>query len=228
MATNANPYVRNVPGNPGYDFIPLLSVGDEVPLIEGTVGNFRPVSGRTFAMAGIPDGLGLFETKDNYYVFVNHEIAAVNTRNNPITSDISSTVPGKIQGARVSLYVFDKNWKAVGGKNLIEKAVDSTGEYILNTTTGTYVNPATNGNFSFTRFCSAYLAETGFVDANGQSIPIFFTPEETTTNTTTGESPSRAWAISPDGVALAIDGFGRFAGENVVSASQYRATNSDK
>lgn len=228
MVSNANPYVSNVPGNPGFQFIPLLTVGDQVPLIEGTVGNYRVASGRTFAMTGIPDGMGIFETRDNYYVFLNHEIAAVNQQGNPITSDISPTIPGRIQGARVSLFVFDKNWNPIGGKNLIERVVDNTGEYVLNTSKGSYVNTTNGREFSFTRFCSAYLAETGFVDAKGQPTPIYFVPEETTTNSTTGESPSRGWAVSPDGVALAIDGFGRFAKENVISASQYRATNSDK
>lgn len=222
----ANPYVNNVPGNPGYEFIPLLTVGDQVPLIEGTVGNYRTVAGKTFAMAGVPDGMGVFETKDNYYIFLNHEIADVDSQRRPIYSDLSPTVPGKIQGARVSLLVFDKNWNAIGGKNLIEKAIDSTGEYTLNTTTGTYTNAATGKSFSFTRFCSAYLAQSGFVDANGQEVPIFFAPEET--GSANGESASRGWAVSPDGVALALDGLGRYAKENVVAASQYRATNSDK
>ncbi|MBE9228354.1 DUF839 domain-containing protein [Phormidium sp. LEGE 05292] len=221
-------YVRNVPGNPGYEFVPLLTVGDEIPLIQGTVGNFQTVAGQRFTFTGIPDGMGIYETASNYYVFLNHEIAAVDSRNNPITSTISSTVPGKIQGARVSLLVFDKNWNVIGGKNLIEKAVDSNGEYLLNTTTGVYTNAATGKSFSFTRFCSAYLAESGFVNASGQAIPVFFVPEETTDNTTTGASSSRGWAVSPDGTALAIEGLGRYAKENVVSASQYRATNSDK
>ncbi len=228
MVTNANPYVRNVPGNPGFNFMPLLTVGDEVPLIEGTVGNFRTVPGRTFAMTGIPDGMGLFETRDNYYVFLNHEIAAVNSQGNPIFSDISSTVPGRIQGARVSLFVFDKNWNPIGGKNLIERVVDSTGEFVLNTSKGTYVNPANGREFSLTRFCSAYLAESGFVDAKGGSIPVYFIPEETTINSTTGESPSRSWAVLPDGTAIGLDGFGRFARENTISASQYRANNSER
>lgn len=217
----ATPYVNNVPGNPGYDFIPVLTVGDEVPLIEGTVGNFRIAAGKTFAMTGIPDGMGVFETKDNYYLFLNHEIAAVDSKGAPIFSDISPTVPGRIQGARVSLFVFDKNWNIIGGKNLIEKAVDTTGEYVLNTATGLYTNAATGQNLSFSRFCSAYLAQSGFVDANGQEIPIYFAPEE-------NDPKSRGWAVSPDGVALSIDGLGRYAKENIVAASQYRAINSDK
>ncbi|MFB2971938.1 alkaline phosphatase PhoX [Aerosakkonema sp. BLCC-F183] len=224
----ATPYVNNVTGNPGYEFIPVLTVGDEVPMIEGTVGNFRVAAGKTFAMTGIPDGMGVFETKDYNYLFLNHEIASLDSKGNPLFSEISSTVSGKIQGARVSLFVFDKNWNIIGGKNLIEKAVDTTGQYVLNTSTGTYANATTGQNLSFTRFCSAYLAQYGFVDANGQEVPIYFAPEETTNNTTTGESSSRGWAISPDGVALAIDGLGRYAKENVVAASQYRATNSDK
>jgi len=80
---------------------------------------------------------------------------------------------------------------------------------------------ATGQNLSFSRFCSAYLAQSGFVDANGQEIPIYFAPEE-------NDPKSRGWAVSPDGVALSIDGLGRYAKENIVAASQYRAINSDK
>ncbi|MCL1466230.1 hypothetical protein [Argonema galeatum] len=217
----ATPYVNNVPGNPGYEFIPVLTVGDEVPMIDGTVGNFKVAAGKTFAMTGIPDGMGVYETKDYNYLFLNHEIASVDSKGAPIFSDISPTVPGKIQGSRVSLFVFDKAWNIIGGKNLIEKAVDATGEYVLNTSSGVYANAATGQNLSFSRFCSAYLAQYGFVDANGQEIPIYFAPEES-------DSKSRGWAVSPDGVALALDGLGRYAKENIVAASQYRAINSDK
>ncbi|MFB2836463.1 hypothetical protein [Floridanema evergladense] len=218
-------YVRNVPGNPGYDFTPLLTSGDQIPLIQGTVGNFQVVPGQRFTFVGIPDGMGIFDTPTNYYVFINHEIADTTSSGAPITS---ITPGGRIQGARVSLLVFDKNWNIVGGKNLIERGVDTTGEYVLNTTTGAYTNAANGRSFAFTRFCSAYLAQSGFVNAAGQSTPVYFIPEETTLNATTGASTSRGWALTPDGTALAIDGLGRYAKENVVAASQYRAINSDK
>lgn len=218
-------YVNKAPGS-NYDFLSLLTVGQEIPLIEGTVGNFRTVSNKTYAMTGIPDGLGLYETKDYYYVFMNHEIAATSSSGNPVSSDFSSTVPGKIEGSRVSLLVFDKNWQPVGGKNLIETLTDSTGKYTLDPTTGKYLNSATGKTFSFTRFCSSYLAQSGFVNRNNQPVPIYFAPEETTNSD--GSSSSRGYAVYPNGEAVALDGLGRYAKENLISASQYRATNSNK
>ncbi|HIK51462.1 MAG TPA: DUF839 domain-containing protein, partial [Oscillatoriales cyanobacterium M59_W2019_021] len=204
---------------PGYDFIPLLTVGREVPEIQGSIGNFS-ATGRTFAMTGIPDGMGLYETPTYNYLFLNHEFG------DTVISDISSTIPGQIQGARVSLFVFDKNMNIVGGKNLIQTATDTTGTFTLDTTSGNYVNAATGATLNFSRFCSGYLAASGFVDANGNEVPIYFAPEETTN--IDGSSKSRGWAVTPDGNALALDGLGRYAKEQVYSASQYRATNSDK
>jgi glycerophosphoryl diester phosphodiesterase len=209
-------YVKALAGS-DYRLTPLLTVGDEVPLLVGEFGSFTPSATEKFALTGIPDGTGIYETADFYYVFVNQELGkAVNT-------DISTTFPGeKITGARVSLFQFDKNWKVIGGKNLIETIKDSTGTYALNTTTGQYTNTTDpTKTLTFDRFCSAYLASSGFVDANGQEVPIYFAPEE-------GGAASRGWAVTPDGQALGLDGLGRYSKENVVAASQYRATNSDK
>ncbi|MGB6166427.1 MAG: hypothetical protein WBF52_02475, partial [Geitlerinemataceae cyanobacterium] len=76
--------VTNVPGiKPGYDFLPLLTVGQEVPQIQGSIGNFSP-TGTTFALTGIPDGMGLYETPTHNYLFVNHEFGST------VVSDISS------------------------------------------------------------------------------------------------------------------------------------------
>jgi Ca2+-binding RTX toxin-like protein len=214
--TTAASYVVNAPTSPEYQTIPLLTVGDEVPLLTGSsLNSLTKVDGKTFAFTGIPDGMGVYQANGNYYVFINHELG------NTTVTDISTTVAGKIQGARVSLLVFDKDWNAIGGKNLIESAVDTTGTYTLNTTTGLYTSTTGSTLASFGRFCSAYLAQSGFVDASGKDAPIFFAPEES-------GNTSRGWAVGPDGVALGLDGLGRYAKENVVAASQYRATNSDK
>lgn len=218
--TSAAPYATSL--TPEYQTKALLTVGDEVPLLQGDFPHFTTSSTQTFAMAGIPDGLGVYRSGNYYYVFVNHEIAeTTGTPAVPLTSDLSSTVAGKIQGARVSLFVFDENWQAVGGRNLIDTAETSSGTYHLDTTTGQYVNSQTGEAFSFTRFCSAYLAESGFVNSQGQSEPLFFTGEET-------GSASRGVAVTADGTAIVIDGLGLYAKETVTSASQYRATNSNQ
>jgi glycerophosphoryl diester phosphodiesterase len=228
--TTAASYVTDLPSNGGYDTTPLLTVGDEVPLLEGEIGNFTPSQDKTFAFAGIPDGTGVYETEDAYYVFVNHELSAerdVETGSStnpdvltePVVSDISSTVEGQIQGARVSVFQFDKDWNVIGGKNLVETAVDSTGEYVLDTTSGAYINSegeSLSGTGGFDRFCSGYLATYGF-----EGGPIWFAPEE-------GDETSRGWAVTPDGTALALEGLGHYSKENVVAASEYRADNSEK
>jgi glycerophosphoryl diester phosphodiesterase len=222
--TNAPAYVVNAPGGQNFDIKPLLTVGDEIPLLTGDLKNLAVSYSDNYAFTGIPDGTGIYqyETNGKTYnaVFINHEIGSGSSAS-PTLSDISSTSNGKIQGARVSLLVFDQDWRVVGGKNLISSAVDSSGTYTLNTATGQYVNAAQNATLAFSRFCSAYLAQSGFVDAAGQESPIFFTPEESDGN-------SRGWAVGLDGKAIALEGLGRSAKENVVAASQYRATNSDK
>ncbi len=223
--TDANPYVFNLPDidpttgeNPEYDIIPLLTVGDEVPLLDGEFGSFTASLTDTYAMAGIPDGLGFTQIGDLYYVFMNHELGS------SVVTDVSSTVNGQINGARVSLYVFDQDWNAIGGKNLIEDAVIDGVTYSLNLTTGNYED--TSGNIltmtdhtNFSRFCSGYLATQGFVDENGNEIPIYFAPEEV--------GGGLGIPVTPDGTASPLRGLGVYSKEQVFAASQYRATNSE-
>jgi glycerophosphoryl diester phosphodiesterase len=221
--TTAAAYVNTLSNSPQYRIVPLLTVGDEVPLLTNTFGTTEAPkvdAVKKYAFTGIPDGTGAKQVtvdgKTYNYVWVNHELGA------SLTTDISTTAAGeKITGARVSLFVFDADWKLIGGKNLIDKIVDSTGTYALNTSTGKYTNLSGNSIAAFDRFCSAYLAESGFVDGSGKEVPIFFAPEE-------GSDKSRGWAVTPDGTALALDGLGTYRKENVLAASQYRATNSDK
>ncbi|XHR85513.1 MAG: esterase-like activity of phytase family protein [Gloeotrichia echinulata GP01] len=213
--TTAPSYVNTLPAGAQYSLVPLLTVGDEVPLLQGNFGSFTTSATDKFAFTGIPDGLGIYETATGYYVFVNHELGETTK------SDFSTTVTGQITGARVSLFQFDKNWKVIGGKNLIEKAVDSKGAELGKIT---FTTDAATGDIvslnstlpAFGRFCSGYLAENNF-----EGGPVYFAPEES-------GSASRGWAVTTDGTAQALDGLGRYAKENVVSASQYRATNSNK
>jgi len=213
--TTAPSYVNKLPDGAQYSLLPLLTVGDEVPLLQGNFGSFTTSTTEKYASTGIPDGLGIYETATGYYVFVNHELGDTSK------SDFSTTVTGQITGARVSLFQFDKNWKVIGGKNLIEKAVDSKGTELGKIT---FTTDAATGDIvslnstlpAFGRFCSSFLAQNGF-----EGGPVYFAPEES-------GSASRGWAVTTDGTAQAIDGLGRFAKENIVSASQYRATNSDK
>jgi len=54
-------YVSNVPGQPDFRIIPLITGGDEVPLLTNTYSSsLIPTvdATRKYAFAGIPDGLG--------------------------------------------------------------------------------------------------------------------------------------------------------------------------
>lgn len=211
--TTAPAYTLDLASSPDYNVKPLITVGDEVPLLEGTGLDLKVSADKKFAMPGIPDGMGYTLVGDKYYLFVNAELG------DTAVSKFNSTDAAQVKGARVSLFVFDKDWKVLGGKNLIDRAVDSSGTFKLDTTSGDYKNGA--ATFNFNRFCSAYLASSGFVGADGKAAPIFFTAEE-------GGDTSRGWAVTTDGTAQAIEGLGRYARENVMSASQYRAGNPSK
>ncbi len=195
---------------------PLLTVGEEMPMLIGSFNNFSP-SNDNFAFSGIPDGLGVYETADTNYVYVNHELAS------NITTPLSSDSSDQINGARVSLMAFDKDWQIIGGKNMIERVLADGQSYTLDTTSGDYLDSQGNvlmgGNGpNFSRFCSGYLAADGFLDLSGAPGPIWFAPEEVGPN-------GRGWAVYPDGTAVALDGLGRYSKEQVYAASQYRADN---
>jgi glycerophosphoryl diester phosphodiesterase len=210
--TNAQPYLFDLTGN--YLVIPLVTVGEEMPMLTGTFGDYTP-SGQNFAFSGVPDGLGVYETADAYYVYVNHELTANQS------TPLSGMTSDHINGARVSVIVFDKKWQVVGGRNLIEQVLADGETYTLDLSSGDYLdsqggvlNLVYGPNFS--RFCSGYLAAEGFRDLNGEPAPIWFAPEEVGPN-------GRGWAVYPDGTAVVLDGLGRYAKEQVYAASQYRA-----
>ncbi|MBK7179974.1 MAG: esterase-like activity of phytase family protein [Chloroflexi bacterium] len=214
--TTTDPYLFDLSG--GYGILPLLTNGDEVPLLAGAFPNFTPSATETYAMPGTPDGLGLYQAGNLNYVFVNHEFG------NTAVSALSLTTPGQINGSRVSLFVFDQDWRVVGGKNLIETVSADGATYTLDPTTGNYEDGSgnvLNNGLNFSRFCSGYLAQGGFVDGSSAPIPVWFAPEED------GSAEARGWAAFADGTAVPIDGLGRYAKEQVLPASQYRADNAD-
>jgi len=239
--TKAKPYVfnsgfKNVPNPTGpetFDIVPLITVGDFAPLLEGTLGNFTRSQTEVFAMAGIPDGLGYVEIDGFKYVFMNHELSA-NTidpvtgleTSPPVTTATNATGTKIINGARVSLWQFDQNWNLLGGKNLIEDVVLDGVTYSLNTLTGNYEDPLGNvltyfNHENFTRFCSGYLAAQGFIDpATNLPIPIWFAPQERSDGVGTAVQGN-------NGLAIPVKGLGTLSKENILAASQYRAIGSD-
>ncbi len=208
------PYLIDLSGS--YKLLPLLTNGDEVPLLIGSFPTFTASLTQTFTMIGRPDGLGLYPLGDFYYLFVNHELGS------SLVTGFSQTEPGQIKGARVSLFVFDEQWRLVGGKNLIETAVDNGVTYTLNRLTGDYEDDADgvlNNGRNFSVFCSGSLAQTGFVDGSGDAMPVWFAPQED------GSGDARGWAVWANGTAVPLPGLGRYAKEQIVPASQYRAAN---
>jgi subtilisin family serine protease/Ca2+-binding RTX toxin-like protein len=238
-----SPYARSFSSD--YQVVPLLTVGDLVPYLQGQFGNYSSSPEKRFAMPGVPDGLGVIkyegdlqtDADDRYYVFMSSGIDLIPYKeiNTPETVVFTYFNPGreeKIRGARVSLFEFDQYWNVIGGKNLIETITDnSTGiTYSLNVNTGFYENPDSPEDLTtslnstvdtilggLTRFSSSFLAESGFVDpATNQEAPLYFLSEE-------GEAPTnRAWVVTVKGDALSLDGLGRYARSSVVAASEYR------
>ncbi len=212
-AASAPAYVADLTGN--YIVAPLLSVGDTIPRLTGPFLGESISPSETFALAGKPDGLGLLTSAETFYLFVNHELSSNET------TFLDDTSTDKINGARVSLIQFDSSWQPLGGRNLIDTVLADGHTYTLNLTSGDYESTTDgsvlNGGTNLARFCSGYLAVDGFVDGTGAPTPIWFAPEER-------GSEGRGWAVGVDGVAQALDGLGRYSKEQVLPASQYRAS----
>ncbi|NJL83142.1 MAG: DUF839 domain-containing protein [Chloroflexaceae bacterium] len=248
--TAAPAYVTNVAEvdaslgfDPEFTIIPLLTVGDEVPYLEeidilGGSHDFEVSDTDTFAVVGIPDGIGLFQVDGYNIVFLNHELgsndpfpAFTSPPGDPDISDISSTIDGQIIGGRVSVFVFDEEWNIIGGRNLIEEAIvvdPVTGienTFTLDLTSGNYLDAAgevlsvvVHENFS--RFCSAFLADFGFVDPeSGEEIPLYFNGEEVI--------DGLGWVHTIEGESYAIQGLGAYSYENVIAPTEFRPTNSE-
>lgn len=131
--TQADSYLTNQDSN--YQTTALLTVGDEIPLLEGEfpflqtdasgvfpVDNLLQVDSgdnpltasatQTFTLPGSFDGVSHTNIDGTNYVFVNHAI------DNARTSD---TNDGIINGGRISLLAFDQDWNVIGGRNLVER-----------------------------------------------------------------------------------------------------------
>ncbi|MDJ0726173.1 MAG: DNRLRE domain-containing protein [Prochloraceae cyanobacterium] len=221
--TLVNPLIfdPNLGDSFNYNITPLITKGDRLALLTSDPfapnGTVTTSSTELFTMQDTPDGLGLYQdpSTGNNYVWVNHELGS---------STVTALGSGQVQGARVSLLVFDSNWNAIGGKNLIETVKLGNDTYILNITTGFYENGTQQ--LSFSRFCSGYLAETGFVDAQGNAIPMWFMGEEDDTVDSNFGGNGYGLAVAPDGTATVIAGLGKFKKENVVAHPNHRAANS--
>ncbi|HKP95019.1 MAG TPA: alkaline phosphatase PhoX [Fibrobacteria bacterium] len=174
----------------------LKAIGPGVritPLL--TVGESVPMTGDTlqaFRMGGIPDGLGLYPGDGKTLRLVmNHEITSTESTHALVTG------PAR-QGAYISEYILDKATARVhSGRYAFESA------YTLGNIS------ATPGTFS--RFCSGFLAGP----AQGLSVPIYLTGEESPDSLAFSRSGPQAVAIVNNKATLLSD-FGKMAFENIV------------
>jgi glycerophosphoryl diester phosphodiesterase len=221
----------NAPGAaaPGYDILPLVSAGDDVPLLTGTYPQLVPDAELTYGLAGDFDGMGLLAVDDGYYLWVNHELAGDASEPDDFQQTIfSQTISGIVPGARVSLIKLTKDWKVVGAMPLIRSFQPTA---FLKQDDGSTPRIAAGSRIEIdlaaktykhagwvpSDFCGGTLAETGFVDPqSGQEVPVWFTNEENA-----GYS-GVAWACFPSGMAYPVEGLGLYEKETTVSLRKHR------
>ncbi len=168
----------------------LLTSGD-------TVGGYK--------MAGIPDGLGAFDNGNGTFtVLMNHEIA----------SGLGVARAHGGTGAFVSEWVFDKTTlQVLSGKDLIHDV------WLYDTATKSYVDHnAGSSPVSFSRFCSADLADPGaFYNAStglGFNGRLYLNGEETGVE---GRAFAHVVGGAQDGNSYELAWLGNMAYENVVA-----------
>lgn len=199
-----------------YNIVPLITKGDQVALLTGDPLAAIPTTDPTqlFTMQDKPDGLGLKQINGLNYVWMNHELdSGASNSSTPLGS-------GLIQGARVSLFIFDSDWNIIGGKNLLERVTLGSATYNLNTTTGYYESGI--NRLSFSRFCSGYLAETGFFGSDGTTETAMWLMGEGDYTIANNGGHGYGLAIAPDGNGTIIAGLGKYKKKTVVSHRSYR------
>ncbi len=173
-----------------YSLLPILSVGDRVPVTGDAA--------RTYQLVGIPDGLGARSNrKGDVIVYLSHE----NTQGTLSEPYVGETLN---RGAFVSRFVIDKNGVVLSGKRAYDKV------YLDDA----FVGPAAdvgNATPAFTRFCSGSMAGS----AEGLSTSIYFANEESAGAGTFEGKGGLTVAIFED-EAHGLTWLGRFAWENAL------------
>jgi hypothetical protein len=163
-----------------------------------------------YTMVGIPDGLGAFDNGDGTFtVLMNHEIS----NSNPALA--GAVRAHGANGAFVSEWVIDKTTlQVLSGHDLMHDV------WLFDPATQTYVdhNAALNNGVSFSRFCSANLADAnafynpvtglGFNPADGR---LFLDGEE---NNAEGRAMAHIVGGAQDGNSYELAWLGNMAYEN--------------
>jgi MYXO-CTERM domain-containing protein len=190
----------------GWSAIPLITVGD-------TVTNSGSAGG-TYAMAGIPDGLGAYSSGSTVTILMNHEIGYAFTA--PFALNGAVRAHGSA-GGFVSQWTLDKNsLQITAGQDMIQSAND------VFTWNG---SSFASGTTVFARPCSSDLpALSAFYNSStstGYNGRIYMTGEET-------GNEGRAFAFvatgSAAGRAYELPKLGKFSWENSVARPTAGAT----
>ena len=198
--------IANEVKGPSSSQTPYLVSSDSHVYVESLLTAGDSVNG--YKMVGIPDGLGAFDNGDGTFtVLMNQEINA--------GLGVARAHGGN--GAFVSEWVFDKTTlQAVSGKDLMHDV------WLYDTTTHNYVDhTAGNNPISFSRFCSADLADqSAFYNAstglgfNGGRL--FLNGEETGVE---GRAMAHIAGGAQDGNSYELAWLGNMAYENLVANS---------
>lgn len=189
---NAPSYARVV--SPKTKVTPIVTVGQQIPLSGGPVGD-------SFRLVGIPDGMGAVTKGRNLTLFLNHEFEQTQ----------GGTAGPLPSGARISELTL--GYRKGGAKSATwAKSGKYAIEHIFAYVTDAF-QEITDESRMIARFCSAFLG-TGDV---GFDRPIFLNGEEEGTATTFDGQGGSAFATF-DGKAYQLAWMGHAAWENVVAA----------
>lgn len=188
FTTSIKPYAVSLV--PDYQAIPLLSVGDRLPVTDD--------ASREYQMVGIPDGLGVYRNRDgSRTVYMSHEL--------PNTA-VSEPIIGHPlnRGAIVSKLILSRDGNVLSG----DRAYDTV--FLDDAPVGPAAD-ATNTTPAFARFCSGSLAGP----AEGFDRPIYFANEESGGAATFDGKGGLSVAIF-DNEAHGLTYLGRFPWENTL------------
>jgi hypothetical protein len=195
-SSSQSPYILR--SQPGVVTKSIFTVGDSA--------NFKADGVTPYRMVGIPDGLGAFDNGDGTFtLLMNHELGG----------SVGVTREHGARGAFVSKWIIrTDDLSVVSGQDLIQNVM------VWNKTTSQF-EPATAAQKTFSRFCSADLAElSAFYDSAsglGYNGRIFLNGEES-------GAEGRAFAHLMDGTSYEIPWLGKFSWENAVASPATRAS----
>ncbi len=185
----SEPSYLTAPASGDFAFQPIFTVGDYIPLTNGTPSE-------RFAFTGLPDAMGFYKdpvTGENI-LFVAHEFGGTATTQ-PVLG------AAQLKGAYVSRFVLADDASVLSG-GLAHQALFLEKTFFSPT-------PPTSGA-AFTRFCSGSFAGP----AHGMDRPIFLTNEESASGTFDAKGAQSVAII--DGAMHTLPALGRIAREQTL------------